>query len=386
MSATPPLLMIIDPSARRADGESVRIAKDVLCARATTKICLPDDPDELSRALTRRGGRRPVVVGDDRALSRVVTLLHRERALSATPLAMVPVGPPGTLRLASALGVPTDAVGAARAVVDGADQRLDLLVDDSDGVVIGELCVPHGGDPAVWDLAGAREEPPRPRGDAGTGGPKGPDAGRVAGPGAERAPELAPDRPAGDAAEGRPGAWRAPDPVADAAGDEADGDGRVPRQRHGREPASGRARTWWSPAARTARTALTLLTTPGAGRTGPGGVPGRRARQPVVRLRVEADGVLLADLDHPVERVSVATGPLSAGIAARPPDAAPRPRGLAEVVVYGHVSGGPVRLAARAVTVSGPDFRYWADTVTSGPVRTRTWRLLPDAWSLTLPR
>ncbi|MER0245807.1 hypothetical protein AAHZ94_28300, partial [Streptomyces sp. HSW2009] len=148
---------------------------------------------------------------------------------------------------------------------------------------------------------------------------------------------------------------------------------------------------WWSPAARTARTALALLTTPVSGRAGAGG---RRARQPVTRLRVEADGVLLADLDHPVERVSVATGPLAEAARthpaddnqARPPDTDTARRGLAEVVVYGHASGGPVRLAARAVTVSGPDFRYRADAVTAGPVRTRTWRLLPDAWSVTLPR
>ena len=60
------LLVVIDPIARRTDGESVRIAKDVLSAGAQTKVCLPDDPEEFARALARRGSRRPVVVGDDR--------------------------------------------------------------------------------------------------------------------------------------------------------------------------------------------------------------------------------------------------------------------------------------------------------------------------------
>ncbi|MFD9432595.1 diacylglycerol kinase [Streptomyces sp. NPDC060002] len=135
------LLVIIDPVARRTDGESVRIAKDVLSAgAASTKVCLPEGPEEFARVLARRGSRRPVVVGDDRALMRTVALLHRQRALAETVLSVVPVG--AALGVAHALGVPTGAVAAARAVLDGAERRLDVLVDDSDGVVLGALRIP----------------------------------------------------------------------------------------------------------------------------------------------------------------------------------------------------------------------------------------------------
>ncbi|MGW0875725.1 diacylglycerol kinase [Streptomyces sp. NPDC002740] len=135
------LLVIIDPVARRTDGESVRIAKDVLSAgAASTKVCLPEDPEEFARVLARRGSRRPVVVGDDRALMRTVALLHRQRALAETVLSVVPVG--AALGVAHALGVPTGAVAAARAALDGAERRLDVLVDDSDGVVLGALRIP----------------------------------------------------------------------------------------------------------------------------------------------------------------------------------------------------------------------------------------------------
>jgi hypothetical protein len=134
------LLVIIDPVARRTDGESVRIAKDVLSAGAPTKVCLPEGPEEFARALSRRGSRRPVVIGDDRALVRAVSLLHRNRELAGCALSVVPVG--GTLSVARALGVPTEAVAAARAVLEGAERRLDLLVDDSDGVVLGALHIP----------------------------------------------------------------------------------------------------------------------------------------------------------------------------------------------------------------------------------------------------
>ncbi|GAA3567589.1 diacylglycerol kinase family protein [Streptomyces osmaniensis] len=147
------LLVVIDPIARRTDGESVRIAKDVLSAGAVTKVCLPEGPDEFARALARRGSRRPVVVGDDGALTRAVALLHRQRQLAECSLSVVPVG--GALALAGSLGVPTGAVAAARAVLDGVERRLDLLVDDSDGVVLGGLRIPPIRDPAAPDGATA---------------------------------------------------------------------------------------------------------------------------------------------------------------------------------------------------------------------------------------
>ncbi|MDG9720556.1 diacylglycerol kinase family protein [Streptomyces sp. DH24] len=134
------LLVVIDPVARRTDGESVRIAKDVLSAGAAVKVCLPDGPEEFARALARRGSRRPVVVGDDRTLVRAVALLHRHRELAGCALSMVPVGT--GLGLARSLGVPTGAVAAARAVLDGSARRRDLLVDDSDGVVLGAVRIP----------------------------------------------------------------------------------------------------------------------------------------------------------------------------------------------------------------------------------------------------
>ncbi|WP_369224062.1 diacylglycerol kinase [Streptomyces sp. R39] len=134
------LLVIIDPAARETDGESVRIAKDVLSAGAATKVCMPDGPEEFARVLARRGSRRPVVVGDDTALVRAVSLLHRRRELAGCVLSMVPVG--GALSVAYTLGVPAGTVAAARAVLDGVERRMDLLVDDSDGVVLGDLRIP----------------------------------------------------------------------------------------------------------------------------------------------------------------------------------------------------------------------------------------------------
>ncbi len=263
------LLVVIDPVAGRADGESVRIAKDVLSAGAAVKICFPDGPEEFARALARRGNRRPVVVGDDRALLRTVALLHRERELASGALSVVPVG--AAVDLARSLGVPTGAVAAARAVLDGVVRRLDLLVDDSDGVVLGDLRIP-----------------------------------------------ALPALPA-------PGTGAAP----------------------------AAASVWHA-----CRSLVRTLVRP---------VPQALAAHSH-RLRVEADGVVLNDLDEPVEGVTVR----SCG-------------GRAEVVIRTCGSPEPVRAKALSVTVSGADFRYRADARVAGPVRTRTWTLRPDAWELTLP-
>ncbi|MFF7902689.1 diacylglycerol kinase family protein [Streptomyces sp. NPDC007920] len=275
------LLVVIDPVARRTDGESVRIAKDVLSAGAAAKVCLPDSPEEFTRALARRGSRRPVVVGDDRALLRAVSALHRQRELAGCALSVVPVG--GALSLTRSLGVPTGPVAAARAVLEGAERRLDLLVDDSDGVVLGTLRIP---------------------------------------------PVFA----------------RQADPV----GSEA-----VP---------PGVAHPWL----RTCQSLVrTLVTRPPRATAVAGPGPSR--------LRVEVDGETVVDLEQPVEAVSVTPGGGT---------------GKAEVEVRRLSVGAeasPLLAHGRTVTVSGAGFRYRADTVVSGPVRTRTWRVVEGAWGLTLP-
>jgi hypothetical protein len=264
------VLVVIDPVARRLDGESVRIAKDVLCAAAEAKICLPAGNEEFARALARRGGRRLVVIGDDRALLRAVGLLHRERGRvpGERALSLVPVGAVQAVALARSLGVPTDAVAAARTVLDGSVRRLDLLVDDSGGVVVGDLRIP-----AIPGTVGAAS------------------------------------------AAASPSVWSA------------------------------------------CRSLVRTLVRPA-----PGGAP-----PPAQRLRVEADGVLLSDLDQPVACVSL-----------RSHD------GRAEVVVR-TAEGARLTADADTVTVSGPDFRYRADTVVGGPVRTRTWTVRPGSWGLVLP-
>jgi len=267
-----PLLVVIDPAARATDAESVRIAKDVLCAgAASVKIVFPESAEEVERALAHRGRRHPVMVGDDAALLRTVRLLHRDRALREAPISLVPIGPRSTL--ARALGVPSQVPAAARAVLEGISRDLDLLVDDIGGIVLGALSIPCGLPPAHT------------------------------------------------------------------------------------------AARWWTPVEKTARSLVRTLTAP---------IPVNGHQPPrLQRLRVEADGVVLADLDEPVHEISVRTAPT----------------GLAEVTVRrAQDAAAHVRTRARTITVSGRDFRYRADSAITGPVRSRTWTVEPAAWRLTVPR
>ncbi|MFI9568758.1 diacylglycerol kinase [Streptomyces rishiriensis] len=355
------LLVIIDPVARRMDGESVRIAKDVLSAGAAgTKVCLPDGPEEFARVLARRGSRRPVVIGDDRALTRAVALLHRQRALAACVLSVVPVG--GSLGVARALGVPTGAVAAARAVLDGAERRLDLLVDDSDGVVLGALRIPPLS-LVPQDAESSRDSrDPRDAHDS----REAHDARDPGSPRASRGDQRLHGAWGlhggwglhGAWGSGGPRGWRdAPDPEDSRGTGDLRGDG-------GGGADSGR------PWLRTCQSLVRTL------------VPSRPSRLSAVpappgpaRLRIEVDGVTLIDLDQPVEAVSVIPG---TGGASGMVTVEVRPLSLG-------AEATPLLARGRTVTVSGADFRYRADASIAGPVRRRTWTVREGALGLMLP-
>ncbi|MEE1785691.1 diacylglycerol kinase [Streptomyces sp. SP17BM10] len=266
-----PLLLLLDPVARQTDGESVRIAKDVLCGGADVKVVYPESSSELDRVLSHRGRRRPVVIGSDLALQRVLQALHRHRELGTDPVGMVPVGRAEELAAARALGVPGEPVPAARAVLSGAPRKLDLLVDDGGGVALGGV--------------------------------------RIAGAGARRL-------------IGRPGGWRS---------------------------------LWAKLAAAEQGNALTV-----------------EATEQDSRIRVEADGRLLADVHRPVRLVQVSL-----------PCGASDGSGVMEVVVRG--PGALVRARAASVSVVGRGFGYEVDGRPVGPVRARTWTVHPAAWGLLLP-
>ena len=344
------LLVVVSPSALAVDGESVRVARDVLGAAFAMKAVVPEDLIELERVLSRRGRRRLVVIGDDQALHHVVQLLHRHSELEAGPVGIIPVGKGHKVALARSLGAAGRPVEAARAVARGAERRLDLLVDEDGGVVLSGLRIPGRGVPGPGSVAGPGER----------------DCARASAPGAE-------DPPGDRDQEIEPHAACSP---------------RANSGRSGRAPDES-AEAWYSRLGRTAGAAARSVTAPLRAHGG-------GAHQQF--LRVEADGRLLADQDHPVGLISVWNAGSQERESPRPDrsgrdgaavelaDGLMLTDGLMEVLVSNPAAlGGPYRCRAQRISVTGGLFTYEADHALSGPVRGRTWTVEPGAWRLTVP-
>ncbi len=126
-------------------------------------------------------------------------------------------------------------------------------------------------------------------------------------------------------------------------------------------------------------------------------------KPPFVRLRVEADGEVVSDMDKHILMVAIGNGTSVGGGTELTPDADPAD-GRLDVMVslatgplerFGyawHLRSGDhpqrddvISVRARQVTISGEDFYLAADGEISGPERRRSWHLEPAAYALILP-
>jgi diacylglycerol kinase (ATP) len=126
-------------------------------------------------------------------------------------------------------------------------------------------------------------------------------------------------------------------------------------------------------------------------------------RPPFVRLRIEADGEVISDMDQHILMIAVGNGASVGGGTELTPDADPEDGRLDVMVSF---ATGPIeRLAyvwklrtgdhedrddvisvrAQQVTVSGEDFWLAADGEISGPERRRSWHLEKGAYSMVVP-
>jgi diacylglycerol kinase (ATP) len=126
-------------------------------------------------------------------------------------------------------------------------------------------------------------------------------------------------------------------------------------------------------------------------------------KPPFVRLRVEADGEVVSDVDKHVLMVAIGNGTSVGGGTELTPDADPTD-GRLDVMVS--LATGPIErfgyawnlrnadhasrddvitLRAKQVTISGEDFYLAADGEISGPERRRSWHLEPAAYALIVP-
>ena len=124
---------------------------------------------------------------------------------------------------------------------------------------------------------------------------------------------------------------------------------------------------------------------------------------PFVRLRVEADGEVIVDLDQPVLQVALANGSHVGGGTELAPEADPQDGRMDLMVSFAVGPLARIGYAAllrvgrhhrrddvfyrrvRRVTVAGEGFTCSADGELFGPERNRTWHVEPGAFSMPLP-
>ena len=126
-------------------------------------------------------------------------------------------------------------------------------------------------------------------------------------------------------------------------------------------------------------------------------------KPPFVRLRIEADGEVVSDMDKHVLMVAVGNGTSVGGGTELTPDADPSDGKLDLMVSLAtgpldrigyvwHLRSGShpgrddvITVRAHQVTISGEDFFLAADGEISGPERRRSWHLEQSAYSLIVP-
>jgi diacylglycerol kinase (ATP) len=297
--AVEPMLLITNAEAGNTD--ELGSALEVLQGHTSVEICETSNPGELDGVLHRAGSRRIVVAGGDGSLHAVVATLHRRNDLTDRVLGLLPLGTGNDF--ARTVGMPLDPVEAAKAIVSGRPQPMDLIVDELGEVVVNNV---HTGASAL---------------------------------------------------------------------------------------ASRRGATWKE-----------RLGPFGLGIVGyPLGVALEAVRPPSLRLRVEVDGELVADMDRHVLMVAVGNGASVGGGTEVTPGADPQD-GRADVMVsfataplaqVGYAldvlrrthpgRGDVVYLRGSQISVVGEDFWISADGEVTGPERRRTWHVEPAAYSLLLP-
>lgn len=132
-----PLLVIANAEAGGEERDDLEVALRVLREHADVEVARTSNPGELDGTLHRAGSRTIVVAGGDGSLHAVVAALHRRQELGERTLALLPFGTGNDF--ARTLGIPLEPEPAARAVLDGHVQPMDLVVDEVGQVVVNNV-------------------------------------------------------------------------------------------------------------------------------------------------------------------------------------------------------------------------------------------------------
>lgn len=140
--AMDPLLVITNSDAGTSDDESLEAALRVLRQEVDVEVAATGDPGELDGVLHRAGSRRIVVAGGDGSLHAVISCLHKRHDLGRNVLGLLPLGTGNDF--ARGVGLPLNVEDAARVLLEGTPQPMDLIVDEVGQVVVNGVHVGAG--------------------------------------------------------------------------------------------------------------------------------------------------------------------------------------------------------------------------------------------------
>ncbi|MFD2078408.1 diacylglycerol kinase (ATP) [Actinopolymorpha cephalotaxi] len=140
------MLVIANKDAGSTEPEEIERALEVLRADGPTELVYCQSRDHLQECLDARAGRPVVVIGGDGSLHTTVSALYARGELADTPLGLIPLGTGNDL--ARGLDIPLDAAEAAEIIRAGALRPMDLIADDSGGVVVNAVHVGAGAEAA----------------------------------------------------------------------------------------------------------------------------------------------------------------------------------------------------------------------------------------------
>lgn len=128
------ILVIANAGAGSAQREVLEAALDVLRAGAEVEVVSTDETGDCVAALRATAGDSVVVAGGDGTLHGIVNDLYHEQLLRRVRLGLIPLGTGNDF--ARGVGLPLDPTAAAQVVAAGRTATLDLIVDDTDTVVV----------------------------------------------------------------------------------------------------------------------------------------------------------------------------------------------------------------------------------------------------------
>lgn len=130
-------LVLTSPAAGNTQDEVLEPALEVLRAAGPVEVIATGTPEELDATLRERGRRTLVIAGGDGSLHAVINGLHRRGELDEVTLGLLPLGTGNDF--ARGLELPTDPAESAKVILTGRPRRLDLLLDEDDGVVVNSV-------------------------------------------------------------------------------------------------------------------------------------------------------------------------------------------------------------------------------------------------------